>query len=66
MLVALLDSAKDCYRRAAEAHNRAVMTRDREYRLFLLQMERRWIRLAQHFEAGQRIETFVIQRGSAE
>jgi hypothetical protein len=66
MLVALLDSAKDCYQRAADAHNRAAMTRDGEYRLFLLQMERRWIRLAQHFETGQRIETFLIQRGSAE
>jgi hypothetical protein len=66
MLVALLESAQDCYKRAADAHNRAVMTSDREYRLFLLKMERRWVRLAQHFAAGERIETFIIQRRSAE
>ena len=62
MLVPLHDSARDCYIRAAEAHNRAAMTNDPRYRLFLLRMERRWIGLARHLEAGQRIDTFLNSR----
>jgi hypothetical protein len=39
MLVQLSNCVQDCYRRATEAHNRAAMTDDSEYKRFLLDMK---------------------------
>ena len=56
MLVQLHSAARECYRRAAEAHNRAMLTTDSEYKAFLLEMEGRWVALASSLQFSERIE----------
>jgi hypothetical protein len=62
MLVQLSSSVQDCYRRAAEAHNRAALTDDPEYKRFLLEMEERWLTLAQSIQLSQATTEFAQDR----
>ncbi len=62
MLVPIHKSVRECLERAADAHNRAQMTADPNYREFLLRMEEQWIRMARQAEMAVNLEKFAKSR----
>jgi len=55
----------DCYRRAAEAAERAEQASTPDDRKFWLVRERRWLELAKHQEASERLKDFVRSRSAS-
>jgi len=55
----------DCHRRALEAAERAERASSPEDQDFWLGRERRWLELAQHQEACERLDDFVSTRSAS-
>jgi hypothetical protein len=67
MLQKLSEQAADCHRRAQEARRKADLAADRTVRQDYLDLERRWLKLAESYQFTQRISDFEgeINKGVA-
>jgi len=59
MLRALSPVIADCYRRASDARQWADQANDPDTRAFWLRAEDRWLKLAKHHGAAERLAAFI-------
>jgi hypothetical protein len=57
-------NARECYRRAAEAHNRAIDAEDPDARDFQLGLERSWIVLGSSYELSAKFDSVCVQQAA--
>jgi hypothetical protein len=58
MLQKLAEQVADCYRRAREARHKAERAAEGAVRQDYLDLERRWLKLAESYQFTQRVATF--------
>jgi hypothetical protein len=63
MLARVSEQIAECLRHAAEFHDRAEQEADGESRVFLLNMEGRWLALARSYEFELRLADFTAEAG---
>lgn len=59
-MLGIISDIGDCYRRAAEARDRAKQARDAAFRQAFSELERCWLNLARSYEVTERL--LMIQR----
>jgi hypothetical protein len=62
MLAPTTPKAQECHRHAADARVRALETDDAQARAGYLDIEQRWLRLAESFEFAARLTLFVQEK----
>jgi hypothetical protein len=62
MLEPSTSKAKECHRHAADARARALQTDDVQARADFLEIEQRWLRLAESFEFAARLTSFAEEK----
>jgi hypothetical protein len=62
MLKPLSQGHRDCLKRAAESRARAESTSDKQTKRMFLDMEQKWLRLAQSYEYVERLQKFLDSR----